>query len=305
MSEMREITSGLEFPEGPVALADGSVLVVEIKRGTLTRVGPDGRKTVVARTGGGPNGAAMGPDGKVYVCNNGGFEWHEVAGLTVPGNQARDYAGGRIQRVDIETGKVEDLYTACDGRRLCGPNDLVFDGTGGFWFTDHGKMRERDRDRTGVFYARADGSRIREVIFPLDAPNGIGLSPDGKRLYVAETWTGRVWEWEVTAPGEVATTAGFGPGGGSLLVGLPGFQLFDSLAVDGAGNVCVATLANGGITIVSPDGASIEHVATGDPLTTNICFGGKDLRTAYITLSGTGRLVATEWPRPGLRLAHQ
>ncbi len=305
MGEMREITSGLEFPEGPVALADGSVLVVEIKRGTLTRVGADGRKTVVAHTGGGPNGAAMGPDGRVYVCNNGGFEWHEVAGLTVPGNQARDYAGGRIQRVDVETGKVEDLYTACDGRRLCGPNDLVFDGTGGFWFTDHGKMRERDRDRTGVFYARADGSRIREVIFPLDAPNGIGLSPDGKRLYVAETWTGRVWEWEVTAPGEVATTAGFGPGGGSLLVGLPGFQLFDSLAVDGAGNVCVATLANGGITVVSPDGASTEHVATTDPLTTNICFGGKDLRTAYITLSGTGRLVATEWPRPGLRLAHQ
>jgi gluconolactonase len=305
MGEMREITSGLEFPEGPVALADGSVLVVEIKRGTLTRVGPGGKTTVVARTGGGPNGAAIGPDGKVYVCNNGGFEWHEIAGLTVPGNQARDYAGGRIQRVDIETGKVEDLYTACDGRRLCGPNDLVFDGTGGFWFTDHGKMRERDRDRTGVFYARADGSRIREVIFALDAPNGIGLSPDGKRLYVAETWTGRVWEWEVTAAGEVATTAGFGPGGGSLLVGLPGFQLFDSLAVDGAGNVCVATLANGGITVVSPDGASTEHVATTDPLTTNICFGGKDLRTAYITLSGTGRLVATEWPRPGLRLAHQ
>jgi len=305
MGEMREVTSGLEFPEGPVALPDGSVLVVEIKRGTLTRVGADGRKTVVARTGGGPNGAAMGPDGKVYVCNNGGFEWHEVAGLTVPGNQARDYAGGRIQRVDVETGKVEDLYTACDGRRLCGPNDLVFDGTGGFWFTDHGKMRERDRDRTGVFYARADGSRIREVIFPLDAPNGIGLSPDGKRLYVAETWTGRVWEWELTAPGEVATAAGFGPGGGSLLVGLPGYQLFDSLAVDGAGNVCVATLANGGITVVSPDGASTEHVATGDPLTTNICFGGKDLRTAYITLSGTGRLVATQWPRPGLRLAYQ
>jgi gluconolactonase len=305
MGEMREITSGLEFPEGPVALADGSVLVVEIKRGTLTRVGADGRKTVVARTGGGPNGAAMGPDGRVYVCNNGGFEWHEVAGLTVPGNQARDYAGGRIQRVDVETGKVEDLYTTCDGRRLCGPNDLVFDDTGGFWFTDHGKLRERDRDRTGVFYARADGSRIREVIFPLDAPNGIGLSPDGKRLYVAETWTGRVWEWEVTAPGEVATAAGFGPGGGSLLVGLPGYQLFDSLAVDGDGNVCVATLANGGITVVSPDGASTEHVATGDPLTTNVCFGGKDLRTAYITLSGTGRLVATEWPRPGLRLAHQ
>jgi len=111
---MRDITSGLQFPEGPIALPDGSVLVVEIRRGTLTRVAPDGRKTVVANTGGGPNGAAIGPDGKVYVCNNGGFEWHDLGGLVVPGNQPHDYIGGRIQRVDIDTGKVEDLYTACD-----------------------------------------------------------------------------------------------------------------------------------------------------------------------------------------------
>src|SRR5262245_7185738 len=305
MTEMREIATGLQFPEGPVALPDGSVLVVEIRRGTLTRVAPDGRTSIVARTGGGPNGAAIGPDGKVYVCNNGGFEWHDRAGLTVPGNQPHDYSGGRIQRVDLDTGKVEDLYTACDGRPLRGPNDLVFDGAGGFWFTDHGKLRERDRDRTGVFYARADGSRIREAIFPLEAPNGIGLSPDGQRLYVAETWTGRVWYWDLTGPGELRAGPGFGPGGGTLLVGLPGYQLFDSLAVDSAGNVCVATLVNGGITVIAPGGASTQHVATGDPLTTNIRFGGKELRTAYITLSGTGRLVAMDWPRPGLRLHHQ
>src|SRR2546427_27310 len=177
MPEMRQITSGLQFPEGPVALADGSVAVVEIKRGTLTRVAPDGKQTIVAMSSGGQNGADFGPECLVYVCNNGGFELHDVGGLLVPGNQAHDYSGGRIQRVDLATGKVEDLYSACDGRALRGPNDIVFDASGGFWFTDHGKMRERDRDRTGVFYARADGSRIREVLFPLDAPNGIGLSP--------------------------------------------------------------------------------------------------------------------------------
>jgi gluconolactonase len=305
VAELREIAAGLQFPEGPIAMPDGSVLLVEIKRGTLSRVAADGTVDVVAHTGGGPNGAALGPDGRVYVCNNGGFEWHEVGGLTVPGHQARDYAGGRIQRVDLRTGRVEDLYTACDGRSLRGPNDLVFDAAGGFWFTDHGKMRERERDRTGVFYARADGSLIREVIFPLDAPNGIGLSPDGRRLYVAETWTGRVWCWEVTAAGEVLAAPVLGSSGGTLLAGLPGYQLLDSLAVDGAGNVCVATLVNGGITVISPDGASIEHVAMPDPITTNICFGGPELRTAYVTLSGTGRLVALEWPRPGLRLNYQ
>jgi gluconolactonase len=83
-------------------------------------------------------------------------------------------------------------------------------------------------------------------------------------------------------------------------------QLFDSLAVDGDGNVCVATLGlqTAGITVISPDGVVLEQILTGDPLTTNICFGGPDMRTAYITLSNTGKLVAMQWDEPGLRLPH-
>ena len=298
---MRTITTGLQFPEGPIAMPDGSVVLVEIKRGTLSRVAPDGRITVVAETGGGPNGAAIGPDGACYVCNNGGFEWHDLGGLLIPGNQPADYIGGRIQRVDLSTGKVRDLYTACDGRPLRGPNDLVFDRHGGFWFTDHGKTRERDRDRGGLYYARPDGKTIREMVYPLDSPNGVGLSPDGSRVYAAETHTGRVFYWDLAAPGEIRPHAS--PNQGHLLAGLPGLQLLDSLAVDAEGNVCVATLVNGGITIISPDGARIEHVPLPDPLTTNLCFGGPDLRTAYVTLSATGKLVAVPWRTPGLRLA--
>src|SRR5262245_32285224 len=231
MPEMREVATGLRFPEGPVVLPDGSLLVVEIAAGALTRIARDGRKTEVARPGGGPNGAAIGPDGKIYVANNGGsFTWHDVGGLTIPGPTPAGHAGGRIERIDLDTGKVEVLYDRCDGRRLLGPNDLVFDATGGFWFTDHGTTRERERDRTGIYYARADGSSIREVLFPLDAPNGVGLAPDGRRLYVAETHTGRVWAWDVPAPGEATRIPGFGFAGGTLLAGLPGFQLLDSLA---------------------------------------------------------------------------
>lgn len=301
MGELREIASGLLFPEGPIALGDGSVLLVEIKRGTLTRVAPDGARTVVAKTGGGPNGAAIGPDGKVYLCNNGGFEWHEAGPFLLPGNQPKDYAGGSIQRVDAKSGAIETLYTKCGAHALRGPNDLVFDATGGFWFTDHGKTRDRDRDRGGLYYARPDGSSIREVVYPLDSPNGVGLSPDGSRVYVAETHTGRVFWWDLAGPGQIRPHAS--PNGGHLLVGLPGMQLLDSLAVDSEGNVCVATIVNGGITIISPYGSRTEHVPMPDPLTTNICFGGPDLRTAFITLSATGRLVAVPWKTAGLRLA--
>jgi gluconolactonase len=196
----REIASGLQFPEGPIWCSDGSVLLVEIRRGTLTRVHPDGRKEVVAECGGGPNGAAVGPDGAIYVTNNGGFEWHEIGGLVLPGEQPASYRGGSIQRVDLKSGKVETLYTACGDVPLRGPNDLVFDASGGFWFSDLGKMRKRERDRTGIFYATPDGKSIREMAFPLDGgPNGIGLSPGGDRVYVAETYTGRVWYWELSA----------------------------------------------------------------------------------------------------------
>ena len=295
------MTQGLAFPEGPVALSDGAVLVVEIQRGTLTRVAEDGTQSIVAELGGGPNGAALGPDGHCYICNNGGFEWHKGRdGRVFPGEQPANYTGGRIERVDLKTGAVETLYEACNGERLKGPNDLVFDQTGGFWFTDHGKTSPRTRDRTGVFYAAADGSRIEEVIFPMEAPNGIGLSPDEKTLYVAETPTGRLWAYAIASPGALDVDVPR-----RMLAQRPDFHMFDSLAVDASGNVCVATLITGGITSHSPDGSAVEFFAMPDVLTTNIAFGGEDLQTAYITLSSTGKLIKATWPTPGLRLNFQ
>ncbi len=305
MTDVEVVAEGLQFPEGPVALSDGSVLVVEIARGTLSRVTPDGAVDVVAEPGGGPNGCAIGPDGKAYLTNNGGcFTYVDVGGITVPGPGPPEWTAGSVQRVDLDSGEVETLYDACEGRALRAPNDLVFDTSGGFWFTDHGVRLERTSDRTGGFYAAADGSSVREVIFPLGAPNGVGLAPDGSRLYVAETHTGRVWQWAVTGPGEVVADNPLGAGGGELLAGLAGMQLLDSLAVDAEGWDSGGTLGAGGITQISPDGATVDKLPFDDPLVTNLCFGGPDLRTAYVTCSGTGRLVALEWPRPGLPLAH-
>ncbi len=303
--DYRTIATGLRFPEGPIAMPDGSVILVEIERGTLSRVRPDGTVEVVAETGGGPNGAAMGPDGRCYVCNNGGFEWHyqeDGPGMRSIG-QAADYVSGRIEAVDIETGEVEVLYTQCGDIQIKGPNDIVFDRQGGFYFTDLGKVRKREWDRTGIFYATIDGKHIEQVAHPLVTPNGIGLSGDEKTLYVAETWTGRLWAFDVEAPGVLAKQPFPSPHGGRLVANTTGFRNFDSLAVEADGRICIATLMNGGITVVTPDGSEIEHVEAPDAwYTTNICFGGEGLRTAYITQSWHGTLIACEWPRPGLPL---
>jgi gluconolactonase len=304
--ELTEVADGLLFPEGPIAMPDGSVILVEMFGPRLTRVTADGTKETIAEIEGGPNGAAIGPDGAVYLCNNGGcFSPVDLGGMMFPGPfDPGRYIGGRIQRVDLSDGSVTDLYTECDGRPLRAPNDIVMDGHGGFWFTDHGirDLDNRTSDLTSIYYAKVDGSSISEQVFPVEAPNGIGISPDGGTLYWAETFTGRVFHRAITDTGVL--TPAFPMDTTAVLHGLADYQLLDSLGVDGDGWVCVATLVNGGITAISPDGSSVEHHATGDLLTTNICFGGEDLTTAYLTLSASGRLVSMKWPRRGLRLAH-
>jgi gluconolactonase len=310
--EARRVTGDLEFPEGPVALSDGAVLVTEIRGGRLTRIAPDGTRSCIAETGGGPNGAALGPDGALYVCNNGGSLWAErpwpypdpgAVRLLLPAAHAEDGPPPSIQRVVPGSREVVLLYEACDGQPLRRPNDLVFDTEGGFWFTDSGASTARSKDLTGVFYAAHDGSRIREVIHPLEMPNGIGLSPDGQTLYVVETRTRRLWACDLDGPGRVRSRRGLAtvPSGGPL-----NFGGCDSLCVDSEGNVIVATIGRGGVTVISPNGDIVAHVAVDDPMTTNACFGGPEGRTLFVTAASTGRLLAfDDWPVPGLPLAFE
>jgi gluconolactonase len=297
LRDVRVVAEGLAFPEGPVALGDGAVVVVEIGSGRVTRIGADGDRTVLAEVGGGPNGAALGPDGSLYLCNNGGM------------GRERTVAPS-IQRLDPATGEVDVLYTESAGRPLVAPNDLVFDDTGHFWFTDFGGDT--------VNYASPDGASVEAAVRGVRSPNGIGLSPGGDVVYWAETYTRQLHRRRLERPGVPVASphhgvpslmAGRDPDPWTLVVGLPGRRELDSLAVEAGGAVCVGTLLDSGITVVDPETGSHETwtlpPSLADGAVTNICFGGADLMTAWITCSLTGRLVSCRWPRPGLRLAFQ
>lgn len=289
------LASGLAVAEGPVALPDGTLLFVEVFSGRVSRLSADGAVSLVADTGGGPNGAALGPDGHGYICNNGGISREDLdrfrAGTDDPSLPAPD---GRIERVNISTGAVERLYDHCGDTKLLSPNDLVFDTHGGFYFTDFGSVRRLAPQMGHVYYALADGSSIKRVGIPLERPNGVGLSPCGEFLFVSETSTGRVWRFDVVAPGMLR-----GDDAPSLLFHDPELHL-DSLAVQADGCVCVASPNGDCILRVTPDGRG-QRIPTPAGRPSNLCFSGADMRTVFITMLG-GEIFRAQWDVPGLGL---
>jgi len=274
------IAEGLAFPEGPVVMADGSVIVVEILGGRITRCW-NGRKETVCEPGGGPNGAAIGPDGALYVCNSGGMSHSPHV---VPEE-------ARIERIDVTTGKVDRIYESCDGERLSAPNDLMFDTDGNIWFTDNGRTVDRGKEWGGLYCARPDGSSITRIKGHALSYNGVGLSPDMSTVYIADTYSARVYAFDRRIEAQEPR----------LLATVPGPVMLDSLAMTEAGNVCVAAVTGWAMATVTPDG-KVSMTKVDDRLVTNIAFGGDDMMDAWLTFSEKGTLAKYRWHEPGLRL---
>jgi gluconolactonase len=293
----RVLVSGLGFPEGPVALQDGGLLFVDIARGTLNRASPDGRIAMVAETGGGPNGAAIGPDGAAYVANDGGLAFRTIDGRTLVSGVPPEYVGGSIQRVDLGTGAVRTIYDGLGEHRLKGPNDIVFDEWGGFWFTDTGKFYGRTRDHGGLYWGIPDGSQLREIAYPLLTPNGIALGPDRRTLYVALSDKRQIVACTLIGPGQVKMADGRPVM--RVVASLGGDFSIDNIAVEANGNLVLAAVRMGAILTVNQRGEIIETVRLPDPVVTAMAFGGEDMKTLFVTLSSTGRIMALPWPRAG------
>jgi gluconolactonase len=288
------LAEGLKFPEAPVPMLDGSLLFVQIESKQVSRLLPDGSVILVKQMEGGPNGLAIGPDKALYIANDGGrFSFAQRGEYNFPGAAPADHVGGSIQRLDLKTGALTTLYESCDGKRLVAPDDLVFDHQGGMWISDIGKIKAD----AGIYYALPDGKSIKCVKDGMSAPNGIGLSPDGRQLHVSETR--QLWTYDISAPGTLAPNTSYTQADHAKLRER---SIADSLKVQADGKVCVCTLLAGGISIIDAAG-NTEFIEFADPMTTNLAFGGLGLRDVWVTLSGTSRIGRVRWPYPGLKAA--
>ena len=264
------LASDLGFPEGPVVMPDGAIVLCDCNTGELLRWG-DGVMDRFARTGGSPWGAVLGSDGALYVAQGG----------DVPGSGEIGAVPG-IQRVDPDGG-VELLVSTLAGRSLAGPNDLAFGPDGRLWFTDSGTEHD-DRcpvRQPGRLYAfdAAGGEMVLER--PRVYPNGIAFDAQG-RLYWTESAGHRVCRLE--------------DGGAATFAQLSHDHIPDGMAFAADGRLFVCTTISGGITVLSPQGEVLEEITLNE-CATNCAFDGPALyvTATKVTHLGFGETTGTLW----------
>jgi gluconolactonase len=262
--EGRLLASGLGFPEGPVVLSDGRLVLCDGNVGELL-VYADGAVGTFARTGGSPWGAVLGSDGAIYVTQGG----------NVPGSGETSAISG-IQRANAD-GSVELLHSEVDGHTLFGPNDLAFGPDGRLWFTDSGSEEDDRFDirSPGRLFAvdRDGGEQILEL--PAVYPNGIAFDAEG-RLYWTESMAHRVCRLE--------------DGAATVFCQLSDDYVPDGMAFAADGRAFVCTTISEGVTVVSADGEVLDQIELGEHAT-NCIFDGP---TLYVTATHVAEIEASQ-----------
>ena len=290
------LASGLQFPEGPAVAASGELFVTEIAGQRISRIAGNGTVDTFSITGGGPNGAAFGPNGDLFVCNNGGRWPTDVPSTSSADNP--EYGRGFIQRIS-PSGEVLDELFEIEGVSLNSPNDLCFDNHGGYYFTDPiwSGLEGGSRLLGPVYYVNAEGvpSLVADGI---GFPNGIGVRGDAEVLIICESLTGMLLSYRIESPGVLSSS-----GKPSGMIGRRSVP--DGFCFDASGQIIVAGHGTNNLFVLDGrDGRPIDVIELPEKGPTNCCFGGSDFKTLFITSSDQGNVFAMNWPIEGMQLLH-
>ena len=251
-AKMAKLAGEFKFTEGPAADAEGNVYFTDQPNDRIMKWSVAGKLSTFMTPAGRANGLCFDAKGNLWACADGKNE---------------------LWRID-RAGKVTVVVKDYKGKLLNGPNDVWIRPDGGVYFTDpfykrrYWKRGPREQDGQCVYYLAPTGKTLTRVASDLKQPNGIIGTPDGKTLYVADIGAGKTFAYKINPDGSLA-----------------GKKLFctmgsDGMTIDQRGNVY---LTGRGVTVFDKTGRKIRHIPVPERWTANVCFGGKDRRTLFIT----------------------
>jgi gluconolactonase len=283
--DAKPVGAAVTFLEGPAVDAQGNLFMSDIAGNRILKMATDDKVTVWRADSGRTNGNAFDAQGRLVSCEG---------GEQGPGRR-------RMVRTDMKTGEITVLTDKYEGKRYNSPNDCCVDAKGRIWFTDprYGADRsDLEMDVEAVYRIDPDGKVTRVLTQKeVDRPNGITVSPDNKTLYVIDSHpkpggNRKIWAFSIGADGSLADRKlvyDFGKGRGG-----------DGMRTDVKGNLWVAAGINAprgnpgetldvpaGIYVIAPQGKLLGKIPIGEDLLTNLCFGGPELKTLYVTAGKT------------------
>jgi len=252
--KLQKLAGDFSFTEGPACDAHGNVFFTDQPNNRILEWSIDGKLTTFMEPCGRANGLSFDPHGNLWACAD---EKNE------------------LWQID-PAGKVSVMVKDYLGKLLNGPNDVWIRPAGGLYFTDPYYKRPywnrgpKEQDCEAVYFLAPDRKTLSRVVEDMKQPNGIIGTPDGKTLYVADIGAGKTFRYRIESDGSLKDK-----------------QLFcelgsDGMTIDDEGNVY---LTGKGVSVFAPSGNKIEQIPISEPWTANVCFGGRDRRTLFITAS--------------------
>ncbi|MCH7688789.1 MAG: SMP-30/gluconolactonase/LRE family protein [Planctomycetes bacterium] len=246
-AKVKKLAGGFIFTEGPAVDQQGNIYFTDIRNNRIHKWSLDGKLTTFRENSGASNGLYFDRKGNLLACEGG---------------------GRRVVSISPD-GKVTVLADKYDDKKFNSPNDLWVAPDGGVYFTDprYGSEAGLEQDGFHVYYLSPDRDKLVRILDNLVKPNGVIGSPDGKKLYVADPGDNKTYVYRIRKDGSLTARKLIAPEGS------------DGMTLDERGNLY---LTRGGVEVYNREGKKIASIEIPER-PANVCFGGKDRKTLFIT----------------------